>query len=119
MSFKVGDKVKRISGSHKQMEVGDVDIIENLYTNRNGQIVSVDLHNYGTGHSFSSLEKVDHIVTLPHNVTLSDCVMRYNKNQDTSINNDLYCSCSTPNKVASQAAGNHFWYCRSCKKEAL
>lgn len=112
MSFKVGDRVIRISGSHRQMEIGDVDIVKNLNINRSGQIISVDLHNYGTGHSTSSLEKTASIV-------VANCIQGTAMTLDTPINNDLYCSCSTPNKVASQAAGNHFWYCRSCKKEAL
>lgn len=51
--FKVGDKVKRISGSHNRMCVGDLDIIR--YVNSS---TSMDLKHHGNGHMPESFELV-------------------------------------------------------------
>lgn len=51
--FKVGDKVKRISGSYNRMCVGDLDIIR--YVNSS---TSMDLKHHGNGHMPESFELV-------------------------------------------------------------
>ena len=37
----------------------------------------------------------------------------------TKINNNLYCSCASPNLVQNQVLGKSFQYCRQCKKEKV
>jgi hypothetical protein len=49
MKFKVGDRVKRIIGCYKNMNIGDTDIIIKL--DRFGDF---DLKDFGIGHAKSS-----------------------------------------------------------------
>lgn len=51
--MKTGDIVIRHKGSHKNMEVGDMDKIKNFHSP-----VNIDLEHYGNGHSGESLREV-------------------------------------------------------------
>jgi len=56
--FNIGDKVRRITGEHNGMMVGDEDVVSRL-----GYFGNLSLEHFGIGHSVNSLEFVESITS--------------------------------------------------------